>query len=133
MIFQVKFDGITLSHAYKRAWHSAAESPEHIVHTLGDFLLDFLHFEFDDDLGRFFSCSRWPAPPAGWWSTACTGAPWGGPKSPGVAFAAPFATNGSVPIRAATVAKSMRFMAFSLDTVDVGLALCWCVPKAVWG
>ena len=83
MVLEMELDRVALAHADEAAGHRAAEGPERVLHAFGDLACSTsLHFELDDDLGRV-RCGRWAAArAAGLVSTALTGSPCGGPKSP---------------------------------------------------
>ena len=55
VILEMELDRVALAHADEAAGHGAAESPERVRHAVGDLLVDFDHFEFDDDLGRLLA------------------------------------------------------------------------------
>ena len=81
MILEMELDRVALAHADEAARHRAAESPERVSDAVGDRLVDFDHFELDDDLGRLFAIGR-RRHHGGLVRTAFTGSPCGGPRSP---------------------------------------------------
>ena len=82
MILEVELDRVALAHADEAAGHGAAEGPERVGHALGDLLVDLVHLEIDDDLRRMRCACTGGGTCGGLVSTAWTGSPCGGPKSP---------------------------------------------------